>query len=178
MKNKGQLKIQQMAFMLIAVTLFFVLVGLFVLVIYMSGLKDSAELLNEKNAVLLVSRISNSPEFSCGNSFGGAKLNCVDGDKLLMLRENIADYGKANNNFWSVQNIEVNKIYPSEYANIECNRGNYPNCGRIRIFDEDLVGAVYSNYVLLCSKILGESGFYDKCEVALLMITPEEIKND
>jgi len=71
--NRGQLKIQQMAFMLMAITLFFVLVGLFVLKINLSELKQSAETLEEKNALLLVTRLANSPEFSCDNSFGSKK---------------------------------------------------------------------------------------------------------
>ena len=41
-EKRSQLKIQQMAFMLMAVTLFFILVGMFVLTIYLSNLKNSA----------------------------------------------------------------------------------------------------------------------------------------
>jgi hypothetical protein len=40
--KKGQMKIQQMAFMLMAVTLFFVLVGMFFLIFSFSNLKESA----------------------------------------------------------------------------------------------------------------------------------------
>ena len=175
--KKAQLKIQQMAFMLIAVTLFFVLVGLFILVIYMSGLKDGAESLNEKNAALLAAKLSNSPEFSCGNSFGGTKLNCIDGDKVMVLKENINDYGIANKNFWGVQNIEIRKIYPSEYGDTECNRGNYNNCGVLKIFDEEMIGTIYSNYVLLCKKALSEDGHpRDKCEMAMFMISAKELE--
>ena len=62
-KNKGQMKIQQMAFMLIAVTLFFSLVGMFFLVIFVSNLRESASILEEKNALLLVIKLANSPGF-------------------------------------------------------------------------------------------------------------------
>ena len=108
-KNKAQLKIQQMAFMLMAVTLFFALVGMFVLVIKFSGLKESASILEEKNALLLVTKIANSPEFSCGEAFGSAKINCIDADKVMMLKENIEKY----KGFWGGEtNIEIRKIYP------------------------------------------------------------------
>ena len=85
--KQGQLKIQQMAFMLLAVTLFFVLVGMFVLALRFSGLKESATELEEKNAMLLVTRIANSPEFSCGNAFGKSRTNCIDADKVMMLKK-------------------------------------------------------------------------------------------
>ena len=108
MKTKGQLKIQQMAFVLIAVTLFFVIVGLFVLAISFSGLRESAEILKEENALALVSQLANSPEFSCENVFDGTALNCIDGDKVMALKENIEVYSK----FWGVKGIEIRKIYP------------------------------------------------------------------
>ena len=102
MKNKkAQLKIQQMAFMLIAVTLFFVLVGLFVLGVKLTGLKKSATALEEKNSMLLVTKLANSPEFSCGFAFDETKLACIDADKVMMLKESISKYG----NFWQVGNI-------------------------------------------------------------------------
>ena len=62
--KKGQMKIQQMAFMLLAVTLFFVIAGLFVLMIVFSGVKQSAQAINEQNALSLVSKIADSRSHS------------------------------------------------------------------------------------------------------------------
>ena len=90
--KKAQMKIQQTAFLLIAITLFFVLVGILVLGFKVSDLRKSATLLEEKNAVLLVSKLANSPEFSCGNAFGSSRINCIDSDKVMMLKENIDRY--------------------------------------------------------------------------------------
>ena len=89
MSNKGQLKIQQMAFMLLAVTLFFVLVGLFVLVFILGGISESAESDCERNALMLVTKLANSPEFFCGDAFGNRMATCVDMDKVMILKENI-----------------------------------------------------------------------------------------
>ena len=75
--KKAQMKIQQTAFVLMAITLFFVLIGIFILVIRFSGLKESATELQEKNAMLLATKLANSPEFSCGEAFGNKKINCV-----------------------------------------------------------------------------------------------------
>ena len=67
--KKSQMKIQQMAFMLIAIMIFFALVGLIILTVGFSGLKEKATALQEENANLLVSKLANSPEFSCGQAF-------------------------------------------------------------------------------------------------------------
>jgi len=165
-KKRGQLKIQQMAFMLIAVVLFFVLVGIFVLVIRFSGLKKTAELLQEENAMLLVTKLANSPEFSCGESFGSGKINCIDADKVMGLKENIGKYV----NFWGVSNIEIRKIYPIT-ADKECGLSNYPNCNVIKLVSGDTLGIGLSNFVSLCRKESIGGEFYDKCELAKLIIS-------
>ena len=164
--KKAQLKIQQMAFMLMAITLFFILVGLFVLVIRFSGLKKSAEMLEEENAVLLISKLANSPEFSCGESFGGRKTNCVDSDKVMVLKEHIGKYF----DFWGVSNIEIRKIYP-EMPETECNLGNYPDCNLIKITSTELEGVGLSNFVSLCRKESFEGEVFDKCELAKIIVS-------
>ena len=88
----GQLKIQQMAFMLVAITLFFVLAGLFFLSIQFSNLKQSATEQEKQNTQLLITRLANSPEFSCENAFENLGTNCVDFDKVMVLKQNISKY--------------------------------------------------------------------------------------
>ncbi len=165
MKKIAQLKIQQMAFMLIAVTLFFVLVGMFVLVFRFSNLQESAELLEEKNALLLVTKLTNSPEFSCGDAFGNSRVNCVDSDKVMALKENIQRYS----GFWGVSSIEIRKIYPEFGSEVVCNPGNYPDCNLIEIVSGSGVGV--SNFVSLCRKDNFENLVYDKCELAKIIVS-------
>ena len=168
-QGKAQLKIQQMAFMLIAVTLFFVLVGMFMLVIKFSGLKESATALEEKNAMLLVTRLANSPEFSCSEAFGTSRTNCVDADKIMILKENINKYA----DFWGVSNIEIRKLYPTDTEKI-CDIGNYPNCNIIRLRSKEVSGYDSSNFVSLCRKESFGGEVYDKCELAKIMVSYEE----
>lgn len=164
MVKKAQLKIQQMVFMLLAVTLFFILVGMIVLGVRFSGLKESATSLEEKNAMLLVTKIANSPEFSCGKSFGKSMTNCIDADKVMMLKSNINKY----NNFWGKEtNIEIRKIYPG--GNVECVLGQYPNCDIINLKSEEIV-VEHSNFVSLCRKELNDGEAYNKCELAKIMV--------
>jgi len=163
--RRAQLKIQQMAFMLMAVTLFFVLVGMFVLVIKFSGLRESATELEEKNAMLLVTKLANSPEFSCGKVFESAKINCIDADKVMVLKENIDKY----TDFWGEKtNVEIRKIYPK--GDIICTRGNYPNCHIINLQSKK-IPAEHSNFVSLCRKESFEGEIYDKCELAKIMVS-------
>jgi len=170
--KRSQMKIQQMAFMLMAVTLFFVLVGLFFLVFGFSNLKDSATSLREQNAMLLVTRLANSPEFSCGRAFDNAGTNCVDADKAVMMQANSGKYA----GFWGeVTNIEIRKVYPVE-NDVDCNIGNYPNCNVIKIIDSKTTGYYQTNFVALCSKASDGVGVYDKCEIARLMVGYEEVE--
>ncbi|MBS3094812.1 hypothetical protein J4474_04050 [Candidatus Pacearchaeota archaeon] len=168
-RNKfGQLKIQQMAFMLIAVTLFFVLVGMFVLVYKFSDIKNQANTLREQNAMLLATKIANSPEFSCGMALGSGKTNCVDADKIIALKNNIKKY----EDFWgSNTNVVVKTIYPKEKEK-ECTFANYPDCNVINLLGKNISGT-YSNFVSVCKKENENGIIYDKCELGRIIVSYE-----
>lgn len=167
--KRGQLKIQQMTFMLIAVTFLFILVGLFFLSIRLYNVRQTATNLEQENAMLLVSKLANSPEFSCGNAFGTSRTNCLDFDKLMALWNRIDNYS----DFWGVAKIEVRKIYPNEAT--LCDNFNYPDCGDIKLLDKNVnTQPAVSNFVSLCRKDTNGNVIYDKCELALLMISSEE----
>lgn len=170
--NKAQMKIQQMAFMLIAVTLFLVMAGMFILVIKFSSLKDTAALLNERNALLLVSKIADSPEFGCGNAFGDPRTNCIDTDKVMALAGRLQDYSS----FWGVDGIEIRKVYPVE-TGAECTLENYPECGKMTLIASEK-GTGVSNFVSLCRKESDESGgfVYDRCDLGRIIVTYGENK--
>jgi len=168
--KKSQMKIQQMAFMLVAVTLFFVLVGLFVLGIGFSGLKQSSETLEKENAVLLVSELANSPEFSCGEVYKYGDSYCVDEDKVMALK-NMDEYS----NFWDVNSIEIRKVYPSENE-IECSKENYPDCNVIKVYSRGSNQEIFkSSFISLCrkEKVLETGENYDKCEIGKLLVSYE-----
>ena len=166
--KRAQMKTQQMAFMLIAVTIFFVMAGMFILMIRFSSLKDDAKLLEEKNALLLASKVADSPEFSCGNAFGSARSNCIDTDKAMALKGRLGDYS----GFWGIDGLEIWRIYPESVGTeIECSLENYPECGKITILDFKK-GTGISNFVSLCRKELEENSgsIYDKCELGRIIV--------
>jgi hypothetical protein len=171
-KKRGQMKIQQMAFMLLAITLFFILVGLLVLGFKFSSIQEEASILNEKNALLLSTRIANSPEFSCGNSFGNSLTNCIDGDKFMMMKELSARY----ENFWgSVPNIIVEVVYPIK-EKVECDAQNYPNCNIMKLYNLEMKEFYQPNFVSLCRKVDDAGKTLNKCELARIFVGYSKIK--
>ena len=166
-RKRGQLKIQQMAFVLIAVTVFFAIIGMFFLVLKLNSLGSAAETLEERNALLLATKLANSPEFSCGASFGNQKINCVDLDKMLALKENIETY----DSFWEVENIEVKILYPKQEQDISCSKETYPNCNSLKLRDKPISGFDASNFVTVCKKITINGGIRDVCELGKLLIS-------
>ena len=164
------MKIQQTAFMLMAITLFFVLVGLFFFSFQFAGLKKSAENLEEQNALLLLTKLANTPEFSCGQAYGTQKVSCVDADKLFGLIKNIDKYRR----FWGVDNIEIRKLDGN--SEILCSTQNYPDCNMFRLLSEEIKGFDNKIFVSLCRKDTIDGFSYNKCELAELSVS--YTKND
>ena len=145
---------------------------MFVLVFKVGGMKDTVDILERDNAMLLVSKLANSPEFACGSAFGTSKVDCIDADKVMALKQNSAIY----EGFWGVSNIEILKIYPVSEENIECNSITYPNCNIIQIKSGEVTGYSVSNFVSLCRKEFFEDSPYNKCELARLMVSYESVQ--
>ncbi len=169
MVKKAQMKIQQMSFMLIATLIFFVLIGMVVLVYSFSGLKQKATDLGEQNAVLLASKIANSPEFSCGNAYGTGSVNCIDMDKLMIVKDKSEYF-----NFWDVSGIEIRNTYPSFEEDIICDSSNYPNCNLLKLTNEDFKGTAVSNFVSLCHIESMEGMPSTKCNIGKIIIGYEQ----
>lgn len=150
--SRGQFKIQQMAFVLVAIMIFFAIAALFYFSIRVENLRESAESLNEGEARELVRKLSGTPEFS----FSGC-VNCVDLDKVLMLKER-----RSYEKFWELEFLRVEKVYPENEG--ECTRANYPACKTITITESENFGAPSSAFVSLC-RWENEKGGYFKCEL-------------
>lgn len=164
MVKKAQMKMQQTAFMLIALTLLFVLVGLFLLNMNLSSTKNLRESLSEVEAMKTISRLASSPELTCGNSFSISFGSCVDLDKAFVLKENVNNFKEL----WQVKGIEIRKIYPA--SNETCTKENYPDCGILQILSNDGLGNDKSTFVSICRKEKDDYSPYDKCELAKLIV--------
>lgn len=170
-KKRGQLKIQEMAFMLMALVLFFVLAGLFALTFWSNGLRESANNLLEDRSLAVIESLSGTAEFICS----GTRTNCIDEDKVINLI-NRKDY----QNYWAFSSLSIIKSVgfgKEEKDLIECSLANYPNCEVYNIHKKSSVKAesFVESYVALCRQEVENIKNYEKCEIARL-IAGTEIK--
>jgi len=176
LNNKAQLKIQQMVFLLLAITLFFILVGLFFIGFKVATLQKDVVELKKDRAVGLVEKISGNPEFV----FDG-KSNAIDADKLMILKneqEYIFLEDGRRKTLWGVNGVIVRKLYPSDLSlnPVECTQETYPNCDIIKIFTTKSSTPI-SSFVSLCTKKRFQGVNYDHCELAELMIEEEGLND-
>jgi len=164
--RKAQLKIQEMAFMLVAIVLFFILVGLFALSIVYKNLEKQATQIEQEKTLSAITNLAGTAEFICP----GSKSNCVDSDKLLAL------IGKRSyENFWSFSSLSILKssgFNKNETNWIECNLQNYPDCDVFRIYNKKVDETAISSFVALC-RTEYEQNSYTKCEIAKLIAGSE-----
>ncbi len=166
-KNKyGQLKIQQMSFMLLATFLFLMFVALFYFGFKLSNLDEASRNLEIDRGVKIADKITSTPELNFEN-----QPNSIDFDKLVILKSNsrykeLVDYG-----------VIVQKIYPDNSSSIECTSGNYPNCNIVKINTAKSITPI-SSFVALCRKESESGRAYSRCEIAKLMIDLKEAEDE
>lgn len=154
--SRGQMKIQQMAFVLVALMIFLSMVALFYINIRTGSLRQSVTDLEDEQAKEIVRKLSSVPEFSF--TAGGDCASCVDLDKVLELKDR-ATY----NDFWKFDHLSIKKTYPAGEG--ECTSFNYPDCGEITLIEgNEGSGAVTRAFVSLCRW----SNTYYKCELGEL----------
>tara|TARA_Y100000310_G_scaffold324932_1_gene387574 strand:+ start:479 stop:997 length:519 start_codon:yes stop_codon:yes gene_type:complete len=164
--SKGQLKIQQMAFVLVATIIFFALVFLFYSVVRFSSLEDDVESLREQEIIETIRQISATAEFSWTREDCAS---CIDMDKVLMLKEREAYQG-----FWKkIPLLQIERVYP-RHGGQECTKQNYPECDFITIIEEETNLVARSSFVSLCRYEPGES--YYKCELGKIIMAYETIE--
>lgn len=159
--NRGQMEIQQMAFMILAVFLFFILVGLFFLGIQFRGIKKSAMQLQTEQAISSLEVIADMPELS----YNSRESMSLDEDKLEIMSGNISSYYSE---FWPVASVKVYKIYPKFKKLIKCPASN---CNYFKVYDSGQKSVkTYSTYVSVCKKIKETGYVYDKCTIGKLVV--------
>ena len=164
----AQMKIQQMAIMLVALFFFFMLVGLFFIRVQLSGLENSAEYFAREDAISSIQVISNMPEFNCGSK----NSMCVDEDKIRVIS---GSQSTAYRDFWPVASIEVYKISGDFSDEIKCPAAN---CNYYDIYDKGQKNSQkYSSFISLCKTVRDGTYVYDRCEIAKLVVGTE-IRNE
>lgn len=163
---RGQLKIQQMAFVLVAIMIFFTMAALFYFSIRYANLQEDAETLREQEVIETVRKMSGTSEFSwtiedCST--------CVDFDKILILKERNSYKG-----FWkNIALLQVARVYPSYGEGIECTRQNYPKCDTITLIEDERGFRGHRAFVALCR--YDESLGINKCELGKIIMAFETV---
>lgn len=117
MKDKiGQMKIQEMAFVLIAFIFLLGLLLLFFARFQMTQIQDISDQIRIVRGQNMLQYVANLPELNCPSSFSGlAGKSCIDYDKLKIFatKKEISD--KYENVFASayLSKIEINVVFPT-----------------------------------------------------------------
>ncbi|MCK5321467.1 hypothetical protein KAJ38_02720 [Candidatus Pacearchaeota archaeon] len=159
--NRGQMEIQQMAFMILAVFLFFILVGLFFLGIQFKDIKKNVAQLQTEQAISSLKVIADMPELN----YDSHESMTLDEDKLRIMSGNLGTYYSE---FWPVASVKVYKIYPKFNERVKCPA---LNCNYFEIYDNGQESMkTYSTYVSICKKVKETGYIYDRCEVGKLVV--------
>ena len=153
-----------MAFMLVAVFIFFTLVGLFFLQVSLGGIRSSAQQLEREQMMASLISLTQIPEISCSDGSS----NCIDEDKILVLSD--SSYNQIYNSFWPIAKIQVYRVNSdfSSFGEIRCPQAN---CNYYVVFDTNQEQVqTQSSYVSLCKNSRQGSSVFKECELALLSI--------
>lgn len=123
---KAQMKIQEMAFMLVAVMIFFGMVALVYFSITLANVRSQAASLGDQEAQALARQMATTPELGLASSTDCA--NCVDMEKAFAFKDQTDIYKKL----WNIDYLMLERVYPAsdekicaaafEYREQKCNQ--------------------------------------------------------
>lgn len=164
-EKKAQMRIQQMAFILVLLILFFAIVATVFGIIWINYLRDQARLAAEENAWKMTRTISGTPELVFTSR--GLCSSCVDMEKVIVLKE--TDFFKKMHN---LDYMRIERVYPRAPPG-ECRRANFPDCTNITLIDSQNYGATSTAFVTLV-RFVPDKGGYFKYELGKIYISAKE----
>ena len=153
-KNKiAQMKIQEMAFVLIALFLLFSMTFIFYLKIKSSDIEKTSYELRQNKALSILDKIAAMPELGCSSDIDKGSL-CLDEDKLLAMQGFQEEYKVL---FKGLKELKVKKIYPSseEYVLYSSGNNDYES---------------YSAFISLCKRKYDNTAWY-QCSIGLVSVS-------
>jgi len=145
--KKGQLKIQEMAFVLLALVVLAGIVFVFTIRLNANQLSSGLESINQQRALSLRDKIAALPELKC------AKQTCIDEDNANVIKNYDLDYL-----FQGLSGAKIIQIYPTS-KEIVLYQSNKPT------------NQSYSTFVNLCRQEQSGSTFDYDCGLAMLLIS-------
>ncbi len=145
--SKGQFKIQEMAFVLVALMILFALIAVIYVSLRVSSLRQGVEGQQDEQALLLARKLATTPELAW---LATTCAHCIDTDKALMLKQH-----RNYNSFWDVDYLAIEWVVPALEG--ECTPQTYPSCKTITIINRSR-GTPVSSFVALCRHEEGAQG--------------------
>ena len=165
--SKGQFKIQQMVFVLVATLILFAIAAIFFVSIRFGSLRSDFEDQKKATVIEQVGKIAGTPEF-IWTSFEDCS-SCVDMDKLFILKNRTSYQG-----FWKdIALLKVSRVYP-KYTTEECTPQSYPRCNSVTLIERDGFEA-YESFVSLCR--FDDSDGAVRCELGKVIMGFEGVDN-
>ena len=165
--SRGQFKIQQMVFVLVATLIFFGIVAVFYVSIKFGSVRQDVQDERQESALAQVKKMVGTPEFIWTSWEDCA--SCVDMDKVFLLKNRTSYQG-----FWKdVALLKVSRVYP-KYRTEECTAANYPRCNEITLVKKEGFQS-YESFVSLC-RYDGDIG-QARCELGKVIVGFEGVEN-
>jgi len=107
--RKAQIKIQETAFVLLAIVLLFSIVFLFYFKIHSLDIAKRATASKEERALSMLDKIASMPEISCSSYIGERTESiCIDKDKLIVFKD-MRNYKQM----WTgLKEVSISEVYP------------------------------------------------------------------
>ena len=146
--SKAQVKVQEMAFVLLALALLAMIAFIFFIRFQSGNIEKAGEEVKRKAAISLLEKIATMQEISCQKSD-----LCIDEDKLIWI-----DYKKIklDSMFQGIKNAKVVRLYPKGKDLI--------------IYDSGAGNQSYSTFVNLCWQEKVGMAIEWRCGIAMLVL--------
>ena len=142
--KKGQIKIQEMAFVLLALALLATIAFIFFMRFQSSSIAEAGESAKQQTAISLLDKIASMSELRCSEGE-----ICIDEDKAEIIKDM-----KLSNLFQGLKKVEIKRIYPE---------GN-----SIVVWQSGQGNQSYSTFINLCKQEKQGLSVEWKCGMALL----------
>lgn len=150
MHSKAQLKIQEMAFVLLAVVLLFALIFVFLARFQYAQLEKTATELRQEKTTNMLRVVASMPELACSG-----KALCIDEDKLEAFKLVKNKYSEL----WqesSIVKVAIEEVFPKGKEFAIYNEPSQASQGKL----------TYATFVSLC-----QEGITKTCKIAKIKIT-------
>lgn len=150
---KGQLKIQEMAFVIVALVVLFALIAIFFVSWRLHSVRGEVETLQEYAGGTLVRQLVNTPEL------GGSCQGCLSWDNAWVLAQRTNSLkDRWNLDYLEIQILQVNRT---------CTAQTYPSCGKMVLIPGEAYGTAQRAFSAVC--YWDQSIAQERCQLGMVI---------